>query len=152
VFDHKDQIHAKDPKAACGACHKKPHYENLGGCDTCHGSHAQVHHGQAQLADTTLRFVLSKKRVKKGTRIRVGGTLSGVAGPLAGQKVLLQARTSSSKPYVTVSTLTTKEDGRYGRTLKVRKATLYRVVWKAEGALGQQQQPAVKLAKVSLRR
>jgi len=152
MFGDREQVHVNDPKIACGTCHDKPHYADLGGCDTCHDSHVQTHHAQATLADTALKFGLSKKRVKKGTRIRVGGTLAGAAGPLAGQKVVLQARTGSKAGYRTVSTLTTREDGRYGRTLKVRKSTQYRVVWKAGGDLGLLQRPAVKLAEVRVRR
>ena len=152
MFGNEEQVHAKDPKVTCSTCHKKPHYEDLGGCDTCHGSHAQTHHAQATPADTTLKFAVSKKRVKKGTRVRLGGTLSGAAGPLAGQKVLLQARTSTKKGFKTVSTLTTREDGKYGRTLKVRSSVQYRVVWKAEGDLGLLQRPAVKLVNVMVRR
>ena len=152
MFGDKELIHAKEPKVTCSTCHKKPHYTDLGGCDSCHGSHVQTHHAQATLADTTLRFAVSHRKVKKGARVRVGGSLSGAAGPLAGQKVLLQARTSAKKRFKTVSTLTTREDGSFGRTLKVRKSTKYRVVWRAEGDLGLLQRPAVKLAAVKVRK
>ena len=152
MFGDKEQIHVKQPKIACGTCHEKPHYTDLGGCDSCHSSHVETHHAQATLVDTTLKFAVSHKKVKKGARVRVGGSLAGIAGPLAGQKVLLQSRTSAKKPFKTVSTLTTGDDGTFGRTLKVRVSTKYRVVWKAEGELGLSQRPAVKLASVRVKK
>ena len=55
----KETIHATDPAAtvACTTCHETPHYEDLGTCDSCHGSHAGTHHGTATLADTQLTLV-----------------------------------------------------------------------------------------------
>ena len=97
---------------------------------------------------------MSKKRVKKGTRIRVGGTLTGTAGPLAAQTVLLQARTlkGKSSAFKTVSTLTTGADGKYAGALRVGASTQYRVVFKAAGDAGLTQQPAVELARVRVTR
>jgi hypothetical protein len=119
MFGDREQVHLKDPKVACTTCHDKPHYTDLGTCDSCHGGHAEAHHAQATPAPTKLTVTVSKKRVKTGTTIRVGGTITGAAGPLADQKVLLQARKSSVKgsAFKTVSTLTTGADGKYGRAL-----------------------------------
>ena len=107
MFGDKEQVHAKDPKAACTTCHK-PMYADVGPCDTCHESRAQAHHGTATPVTTSLRATVSPAKVKKGARFRLGGTLLGASGPLAGQKVVVQARTSSKAAYKTISTLTTK--------------------------------------------
>jgi hypothetical protein len=154
MFGDKEQVHLKDPKVACTTCHDKPHYEDVGSCDSCHESHAAAHHAQATPAPTKLTVAVSKKSVKKGTRVRIGGTLAGAAGPLASRKILLQARTAKTKgsAFKTVSTLTTGADGKYGRFLRPRASTQYRVVFKAAGDIALQQDPAVKLAGVRVTR
>lgn len=151
MFGDKEQVHAKDPKVACTTCHK-PMYADVGGCATCHGSHAQAHHGTATPADSTLKASVSDRRIKKGERITVGGSLSGVSGALGGQKVTLQGRTSSKAAYKTISTFTTKADGTFGRSLKPRTSTQYRLIYAARGDAGLTQQPAVKLLRVKVTR
>ena len=151
MFGDGDQVHSEDPSVACTTCHK-PMYEDVGPCSTCHGSHAGVHHGTATPAATSLKATVSPRRIKKGSHVRLGGTLTGAAGPLAGQKVTLQRRTSARAAFKTVSTLTTGADGGFGRSLKPAKSTDYRLIWRAGGDLGSSQQPAVALLKVSVRR
>lgn len=151
LFGDKEQVHAKDPSVACTTCHK-PMYTDAGGCATCHSSHAGAHHGTATPAASTLKAALSDKRIKKGARIRLSGTLMGASGALAGQKVAVQARTSSKAAYRTVSTLTTKADGSFGRLLRPRTSTQYRLLFTAPGDTGLAQKPAVKLLKVTVRR
>ena len=151
LFGDKEQVHLKDPTVACTSCHK-PMYTDVGSCDTCHSSHAKAHHATATPAASLLKASVSDRRVKKGARVRVGGTLTGATGPLAGQKVTLQARSSAKAQYKTVSTLTTKADGTCGRLLKPRTSTQYRLIYRAAGDMGLQQRPAVALTRVRVTR
>ena len=147
----EDQVHSSAPDVVCGSCHV-PHYEDVGGCDTCHEAHAAVHHGTATPAATTLTASAKPRRVRRGARVTLRGSLRGAGGAaLAAETVLLQRRTSASAPYRTVARLTTRDDGRFSRTLRPRSTTQYRLVWTAAGAAAAQQ-PAVKLLKVRVRR
>ena len=151
LFGDKEQVHAKDPSVACTTCHK-PMYTDVGSCDTCHESRAAAHHGTAAPAATSLTAAVSPKRVKKGARTRLSGTLTGASGALAGQRITVQARTSSKAAYKTVATPTTRSDGGFSLSLKPAKSTQYRVIWRAAGGIGSTQQPAVTLVKVTVRR
>ena len=151
MFGDKDQVHSKDPSVACVTCHK-PMYADVGPCSTCHGSHAAAHHGTATPAVTTLTAAVSPKRVGKGARVRLGGTLAGASAPLAGQKVVVQADTGRRHAFKTVATLTTKTDGSFGRSFKVKQTTRYRLMWRAAGEIGKTQKPAVAVVQATVKR
>jgi hypothetical protein len=151
MFGDKEQAHAKDPKVACTTCHKTM-YADVGACATCHGSHAQTHHGTATPAGSELKAALSQRSIKRGARIRLSGSLTGAAGPLAGQKVMVQSRTSSKAAYKTLSTVTTNADGTFVRQLRPKTSTEYRLIYGAAGDSGLTQGPAVKQLKVKVTR
>ena len=146
-----EQVHHADPHVACTTCHR-PHYADVGTCATCHAGHAETHHAQAAPAASTLTVTASKKRIARGARVRIGGVLGGATGPLAAQRIVLQARATTAKTFKSVVTLRTRADGSYARWLRPKVSTQYRVLFKAAGDIALQQKPAVATASVRVTR
>jgi hypothetical protein len=149
----KETIHAKDPAAtvSCTTCHKA-HYRELGTCDSCHGSHAETHHGTATLADTRLKLAVTPAIIKAHKKATLKGSLWAGGKALASQRVVIQARKLKGGSFKKVATVKTRADGRFSRVVRPRVGTEYRAVWRPAGAYVVQQRPAVDTVKLRVRK
>lgn len=148
-----ETIHASDPATtvSCTTCHKT-HHRKLGTCESCHGSHAETHHGTTTLADTRLTLAVRPSVVKTRRKATLRGSLRAGGKALASQRVLIQARKLSGGSFRKVATVRTGADGRYSRTVRPRTGTLYRAVWRPTGKYVLLMRPAVVTAKLRVRR
>ncbi len=130
----------------------RAHYRDLGTCDSCHGSHAETHHGTATLADTQLKLASRPSIVKAHKKATLKGSLRAAGKALAAQKVLIEARTLKGGTFKKVAVVKTGADGRFSRVVKPRVGTEYRAVWRPTGAYVVQQRPAVDTVKLRVRK
>ena len=130
-----DQVHSSTPGAGvtCATCHK-PHFVEVGACETCHAQTPLMHHGAAKVQSSTMTMTARPATVKKRGKVVLAGALLSGGQPQASQPVTLQAQTQGSKRFKTVATLTTGADGAFTTTVKPVKTTVYRAVWKSAGS------------------
>ena len=130
-----DQVHSTTPGAGvtCVTCHK-PHYVDLGACDTCHAQTPLMHHGAAKVQASAMTLTAKPISVKKRGKALLSGVLTSGGQPQATQSVTLQALPRGAKKYKTVTTLTTGADGGFSLTVKPVKTTVYRATWKSAGS------------------
>lgn len=83
----------------------------------------------AEPATRSVSLKASKKKVKKGKKVKLSGALSStVTSCVAGQDVELQRKKKKAKSFKPLKTLTTTDDGSFGIALKVKKTAKYQVV------------------------
>lgn len=83
----------------------------------------------AEPATRSVSLRASKKKVKKGKKVKLSGALSSaLASCISGQDVELQRKKKKAKSFKPLKTLTTTGDGGFGIALKVKKTAKYQVV------------------------
>ncbi len=89
----------------------------------------------------------SKTSVKKGKKVTVSGTLSGVGKTPASRTVTLQARNKGSKTWTTVSSKKANASGKFSFSVKVPKSRYYRVKFAGDSTFASVTSATSKLVK-----
>lgn len=97
-------------------------------------------------ATRTITLKASKKKVKKGKKVKLSGAIASTAAACVdGQAVSLQRQKKKGKPFKSLKSLTTKGDGTFSLRLKIKKTAKYQAVVAASTDCGAATSPAAKI-------